>query len=138
MAKPQTIYAFAHEQMSGIVLSLLDLANSTQNFTHPPQSAWTNASETEMLLCGKGIHIEDIKELQSPENAWLGRLAIPFSLELAATGILYKKLRVFTDSLIGSAFAETKNFSEVTPEWVFANPRFLPVLMHVMGTFSKQ
>jgi hypothetical protein len=138
MTEPQTIYIFAHEQMSQIVLALLDLASSTKNFTEPPPSAWTNTSESEMLLCGKGLHIEDIEKLKSPENAWLGRLAIPFSLELAATGILYKRLRVFTDILIKSAFTETKNFSEVTPEWVRANPRFLPVLMHVMGAFSKQ
>ena len=67
-----------------------------------------------------------------------GRLAIPFNIELAATGILYRRLRSFTDDLIKYAYDETRNFSEVTPEWIAANARCLPVFMHVAGAFSKQ
>jgi hypothetical protein len=138
MTESKTIYAFAHEQMSAIVAALLDLAQSTQTFTKPTTKSWSNSSETELLLCGKGFDIDDIPTLPSFENAWLTRLAIPFSIELAATGALYKQLRNFTGTLIASAFSETKNFEEVTPEWIRANPHFLPVLMHVMGVFSKQ
>lgn len=138
MAYSQTIYEFAQKQMNDIVATMLELAQSTQSFTTPTRSEWDNPSLTELLLCGKGFHLDDISGLPSVEHAWLTRLAIPFSIERAATGALYRRLREFTDSLIESAFDETKNFEEVTPEWIHANPHFLPVLMHVMGTFSKQ
>ncbi len=138
MTNQQTIYGLAREQMSEIVVDLLKLARLTKNFTKPPKKVWSNTSQTEMLLCGKGYHIEDISELPSQENAWLGRLAVPFSIELAATGMLYKRLRVFSDDLIKRAFAETEKFTKITPDWINANSHFLPVMMHVAGAFSKQ
>jgi predicted Rdx family selenoprotein len=91
-----------------------------------------------MLLCGKGYHIDDLPTLPSLDNAWVARLAVPFSIELAATGTLYKRLKVFTDQLIADAYASSKDFREISAAWIYQNPQFLPVFMHVAGAFSKQ
>jgi len=93
---------------------------------------------TTILLTGKNYHVADIAQLPSKENAWLSRAALPFQLEKAATGVLYQRLAAFTDELISYCFASTKHFTSVTAAWVQGNPQCLPVLMHVMGVFSKQ
>lgn len=133
-----TIYQFAQNKMSEIVTVLLELSEVTKNFTQPDISIWSDESKAEALLCGKGYSIEAIKEFPSKENAWLGRCAVPFSIELAATGALYKKIEIFTDDLINYAYSETKNFTEIDADWVYNNPHCLPVFMHVAGVFSKQ
>jgi hypothetical protein len=133
-----TIYDFAHKEMGAIVNALLELAEVSGNFLRPTKAQWERASSTEMLLCGKGYHVDDIPGLPSAENAWVARLAVAFSIELAATGTLYKRIRVFTDKLIDDAYAGTKNFERVDPAWIYGNPQFLPVFMHVAGAFSKQ
>ncbi len=138
MSDKQTIYEFAQTQMGGIVLTLLDLSKITQNFTQPTDLIWSDSVRAEMLLCGKGYHIDDIPSYPSLQNAWLARLAVPFSIELAATGTLYRQIKEFTDSLIQYAYDETSNFKEITPKWIYENPQCLPVFMHVAGSFSKQ
>lgn len=134
----QTIYDYAGSEMTKIVVMLLDLASKTQNFTQPPTEMWTDPSTSEMLLCGKGYAIEDLAAFPSAANAWLGRLAVPFSIELAATGTLYQRIKIFTDQLIEFTYDDTNNFKNINPEWISKNPQSLPVLMHVSGTFSKQ
>lgn len=124
--------------MSKIVVALLELSQKTSNFMQPKPDVWLESSSAEMLLCGKGYHVDDIPTLPSPDNAWVARLAVPFSIELAATGTLYKRIQVFTDHLISEAYRQSVNFSSVAASWVRANPQFLPVFMHVAGAFSKQ
>lgn len=138
MTKKTTIYEFAQKEMGEIVTALLELSEDTLNFIKPPKEIWGSKEKAEMLLCGKGYHIDDIDTLPSFENAWIARLAVPFSIELAATGTLYKLIQSFTDSLIVQAYSDTKNFQEVSAEWIYANPHCLPVFMHVAGAFSKQ
>ena len=124
--------------MGGIVITLLELSQNTENFTQPPDALWSDPVRAEMLLCGKGYHIDDIASYPSQQNAWLARLAVPFSIELAATGTLYRQIKVFTDNLIRFAYAETNNFIGITSKWIYENPHCLPVFMHVAGSFSKQ
>jgi hypothetical protein len=69
--------------------------------------------------------------------AWLNRCAVKFSIELAATGTLYPKIKVFTDQLIEDAYTQSKDFTNVSAVWIKANPHFLPVFMHVARVFSK-
>lgn len=138
MNEKQTIYDFAQAQMGEIVTMLLELSQTTQNFTEPSQEVWNDHIKAEILLCGKGYHIDDIASLPSLTNAWQARLAVPFSIELAATGSLYRQIQVFTDDLITYTYTETDQFKNVTADWVFANPHCLPVFMHVAGSFSKQ
>jgi hypothetical protein len=134
----QTIYEYAQQEMGGIVVALLELSQNTVNFVKPATEVWQDPAAVEMLLCGKGYHIDDIATLAAPANAWAARLAVPFSIELAATGTLYKRIQKFTDQLIADAYESTENFKTVSPAWVYQNPRFLPVFMHVAGAFSKQ
>jgi hypothetical protein len=133
-----TIYDFAQTEMNEIILKMLDLSEKSHNFTEPSAEIWKDRLQAEMLLCGKGYHIDDIASMPSLENAWLGRLALPFSIELAATGTLYKKIQAFTDKLISDAYAATDDFKKISPDWIHDNPQYLPVYMHVAGAFSKQ
>lgn len=138
MKTNMTIYDFAQKEMGAIVNALLELAEVSGNFLQPKKEVWQKSSSTEMLLCGKGFHIDDIPDLPSPENAWVAKLAVPFSIELAATGTLYKKIKVFTDNLITEAYTSSSNFEKSDAVWIHGNPQFLPVFMHVAGAFSKQ
>lgn len=138
MTTKTTIYDFSQEEMGGIVIALLELSKDTQNFTKPPAETWADKAKAEMLLCGKGYYIEDIAGYPSLENAWVARLAVPFSIELAATGTLYQRIKIFTDKLIAYTYKETNNFTDVAEDWIYANPHCLPVFMHVAGAFSKQ
>ncbi|AOT44066.1 hypothetical protein [Enterobacter ludwigii] len=138
MTKKVTIYEFAQAEMNLLVNAMLELAERTGNFINPPTEIWSDHVSTEMLLCGKGYHIDDIAELPSFENAWVARLAFPFSIETAATGSLYRRIESFTDDLISTAYQESNNFQNIQPVWIKENPQFLPVYMHVAGSFSKQ
>lgn len=138
MNKKETIYEFAQREMGLIVKQLLQLSSETQNFTQPPKEAWTDKLKANMLLCGKGYYIEDIASYPSLPNAWLARLAVPFSIEHAATGTLYQMIKGFTDELIAYTYRETKGFTTATATWIAQNAHCLPVLMHVAGAFSKQ
>lgn len=138
MTSKTTIYEFAQQEMGDIVTALLDLSQTTNNFVSPGVEVWSDLASAEMLLCGKGYHIDDVPTLPSLEHSWVARLAVPFSIELAATGTLYKRLQVFTDNLIGKAYADSNEFQIVTSEWIYDNPQLLPVFMHVAGAFSKQ
>lgn len=124
--------------MSLLVVQLLKLAEETDNFQTPKREHWQDDVFKTLLLTGKGHTLFELESLSSVEYAWLNRTAIPFDLELAATGLLYQRLEKFTDHLIEFAFDATNNFSSVTSEWIYENPSTLPVLMHVVGTFSKQ
>jgi len=138
VTKKTTIYEFAQTEMNSIVLAMLELAERTGNFINPPAKTWDDLSSAEMLLCGKGCHIDDIKNLPSFENAWLARAAFPFSIETAATGSLYRRIQLFTDELIANAYAQSDNFTNINAAWIRENPQFLPIYMHVAGSFSKQ
>lgn len=138
MTAKTTIYQFAQTEMGEIVTALLDLSVATNNFNSPNVDLWQDALKAEALLCGKGYNIDAIPTFPSKENAWFNRSAVPFSIELAATGTLYKKIQIFTDELIAYAYKETDDFRSVTSEWIWENPHCLPVFMHVAGAFSKQ
>lgn len=138
MSASETVYEFATSEMGGIIVTMLELAEKTSNFSTVEDALWSDQTYTAMLLCGKGFHIDDIASQQSLPNAWLSRAAWTFSIELAATGMLYQRIKVFTDNLIDYSYKETENFTNITPEWVYKNPHCLPVLMHVAGAFSKQ
>ena len=132
----QTLYQYTTLQMKSIVSMLLQLADETQNFTHPLSKHWTDEIASTMLLNGKGIDI--LPEESARANIWFARAAIPFDLEKASTGILYQKILPYARQLIIDTVSETDNFSNITPDWIHKNPQVLPVLMHVLGSFSKQ
>lgn len=138
MKSKTTIYAFASVQMQEIVKALLLLADETNNFTKPSVHVWADDTARQMLLCGKGYAVADLPGFASPQNAWLARLAVPFSIESAATGLLYQELEVFTNELIAGAYSETQDFTSIDASWIADNPQYLPVFMHVAGAFSKQ
>jgi hypothetical protein len=134
----KTFYQHATEQMKVIISTLLRLSKETHDFTSPTIKHWDDDKASTMLLTGKGLYVEQIPDREERENTWLARAAIPFNLEQAATGILYRELQPFTDDLIKTAFAETDDFINVRAEWIYDNPHLLPVLRHVAGTFSKR
>lgn len=133
----KTIYQFATRKMNAIVAQLLKLSEKTAGFTEVSTDLWQDETASTMLLCGKGLHIDQLPA-HGRANVWLSRSAIPFDIELAATGILYRKLLVFTDELIADCFKATNNFESISEEWIYENPNALPVITHVAGTFSKQ
>lgn len=134
----KTLYQHAKELMIVIVEQLLELAEVTQMFTTPPSEIWRDTTTSIMLLGGLGYHTDELPKYEDRENAWFARSAIPFSIERAATSLLYLNLQPFIDSLIESAYAATDNFRQISADWVYRNPHLLPVMMHVAGTFSKR
>lgn len=68
MTAALTIYDFAQKEMGAIVNALLELAEASGNFLRPTKAEWENSNSTEMLLCGKGYHVDDIPNLPSAEK----------------------------------------------------------------------
>lgn len=135
----ETLYRHATKQMQDIIEKMLSVAEETNNFTNPSDAIWNNEEASILLLCGKGFHLSEIPEdPKDKANSWLGRLAISFSLERSASSLLYQKIQPFINDLVFDSFSQTESFTKVTPEWIFENPQFLPVLMHAIGAFSKR
>jgi len=124
--------------MKTIVDHLLRLSNESHGFVSPKDAHLADDNSAALLLCGKGLHIDELPPPAGRKKAWLSRSALPFDLERAATGVIYSHLRVFVDELIEYAFDQTDAFQKATPEWIYENPQILPVITHVAGTFSKQ
>lgn len=135
----ETLYQHASAQMRLIINKMITLSEEALNFNSPTEEHWSDIDNSTILLCGKGYTINEIPEnLQSRKNAWLARSALSFGIERAATGLLYKNIQPFIDSLVSNAFSQTDNFTKVSEEWIYENPHFLPVLMHAIGAFSKR
>ena len=136
--RKETLYQRATKEMNVLIRSLLDLSGRTSGFTTPPDDIWSDKKAAGMLLGGLGYHPDAMGSREQRRNAWLARAAMPFSIEHAATTILYQRLQPFIDRLIDTAYRETNSFRTVTPEWIYNNAHLLPVMMHAVGTFSKQ
>jgi hypothetical protein len=133
----QTLYVRATEEMNGLIRILLDLSEKTAGFTNPPDEIWVEEDAARLLLGGLGYHPSAIPQTDERKVAWLSRSALAFSVELAATAILYERIQPYIEEMIGTAYRDTDNFRNVSSEWVHANPHLLPVIMHAVGTFSK-
>ena len=135
----QTLYQHAADEMRRIINLMIALADRTSNFHAPSDSEWQNEEDSLVLLSGKGFAIDQQpKDIAGKKNAWLARSAIPFSIERAATGLLYKNIQPFIDTLVLNAFSDTDDFKSVSADWIHENPFYLPVLMHAIGAFSKR
>lgn len=133
-----TLYQHATDQMRELVESLLQLSKRTNNFNSPPDLIWKEDDSSALLLGGLGQYTGSPLPVNRRKDAWLARSAISFSIEHAATGVLYRRLRPFIIKMTEAAFAETAGFSNVSAEWIHDNAHFLPVIMHAAGIFSKQ
>ncbi|MHC4529800.1 MAG: hypothetical protein ACYS29_18160 [Planctomycetota bacterium] len=136
--KKETLYQRASQEMSNIVGDLLKLAKRTKNFANPPDHIWKDRFASRLLLGGLGYDTAKLPGPKKRKSAWLARSAIGFSIERAATGVLYDAVRPFVNAMIQSAVRQTHNFTAVTPEWIYENPHLIPILMHASGIFSKQ
>jgi hypothetical protein len=136
--KRLSIYQYASQEMKALIKVLLSLSEETIAFSKPTDACWEDELISSLLLCGKGLHIEQLPLPERRANVWLSRLAIPFNLETAATSVLYKRLKSFTHELIDFCYSETRNFRQVSPDWLRRHPYALPVVNHVVGVFSKQ
>lgn len=135
----ETLYQYAAAQMRLIIDQMIALSESTGNFHMPTKAHWADNDLAAILLCGKGCVIDAIPaSVGDRENAWLARSALAFGIERAATGLLYQRLDPFINQLVADAYLQTDQFKQVSADWIYQHPRFLPVLMHAMGTFSKR
>jgi len=139
MTGKQTLYQFASEQMTAIVAHLIELSDATGNFQNYPSGSLAQGEETaRLLLAGRGFDVTRLPDKSEWPTMWLSRAALPFRIEKAAATELYMRLGPFVEEMVATAFRETASFSVVTPEWVKANAHLLPIMMHAVGTFSKQ
>ena len=135
----ETLYQHGTAKMVEIIDVMLHLSKDSNEFTTPREEHWRNRSHSAILLCGKGHSLADIPEdPKQRARVWLSRSAIPFDIERAATGLLYEKLKFFSDKLISYAYSETESFSSVDEDWFNKNPQCLPVAIHALGIFSKR
>jgi len=124
--------------MKSQITTLLDLAEKTANFNVVPSEIWKDDEKSIMLFCGKGLKYTECPSLKNRANIWLARSGLPFNLETATTGIIYAKILFFVRIMIDNTFKGTADFSSVTDTWIHENAHLLPILMHALGTFSKQ
>ena len=135
----ETLYQHSTEKMKEIIQLMLGLSQESNSFYLPTDEHFSHDECAAILLCGKGYEIENIPStLNDRKNAWLGRSAIDFGIERAATPLLYKKIQPFINQLVGDAFLKTNSFNTITADWINKNPHYLPVMMHALGVFSKR
>lgn len=135
----ETLYQHATIKMREIIDIMLLLSKETGEFHNPKRDHFSNEDKATVLLCGKGYQIRDLpSSIADRENAWLGRSAMSFGIERAATSLLYKKIQPFISKLVEDAFHETEDFNSVDSGWINKNPQYLPVMMHALGVFSKR
>ena len=133
-----TLYQQATYLMRELVESLLQLSKRTKNFYSPPDLIWKEDDSSDLLLGGLGQYAGSALPVNRRKDAWLARSAVSFSIEHAATGVLYLRLQPFIIKMIETTFAETNGFLNVSAEYIRNNAHFLPVIMHAAGIFSKQ
>lgn len=135
----ETLYQHATVKMREIIDIMLQLSKETGEFHNPKPDHFSSEDKATVLLCGKGYQIRDLPaSIADRENAWLGRSAMSFGIERAATSLLYKKIQPFISKLVEDAFNETEDFNAVDAGWINQNPQYLPVMMHALGVFSKR
>ncbi|MAF53262.1 MAG: hypothetical protein CL694_09680 [Chloroflexi bacterium] len=134
----ETLYEHAASEMGELISVLLDLSETTNEFSNPPDEIWVDDAAAQMLLGGLGYDLERLPPTDQRKDAWLARSAFHFNIEYSVTGLLYPRLQPFIDEMIAVGFAETDGFRDVDAEWIRDNPQLLPVMMHAAGTFSKQ
>jgi hypothetical protein len=135
----ETLYQHSMLKMKEIISLILNLSKNSNSFYAPTNEHFEDDDLATILLCGKGYQIDSIPvSLNERQNAWLGRAAIDFGIERSATPLLYKKIQPFIDNLVKDAFDQTNNFEDISADWINKNPRFLPVMMHCLGVFSKR
>ena len=124
--------------MRHLVAVLLELAEATDGFLSPRAAIWQDELNSRLLLGGLGYHTDSLPEVERRNDAWFARSALSFSVERAATGVLYSRLQPFIDEMIEVTYRDTNEFRNVAPDWIYSNPNLLPVLMHAATAFSKQ
>lgn len=135
----ETLYQHAAQKMREIIRIMLVLAKETANYNQPKDVHFADQDKATILLCGKGYSINEIPDnIKDRINAWIGRGAITFGIERAATSLLYRKIQPFIDILVDNAFSETNDFNNVSKDWINQNPFYLPVIMHALRIFSKR
>lgn len=135
----ETLYQHATVKMREIIDIMLQLTKETGEFHNPTREHFSDDDKSTVLLCGKGYQIKDLPDSSvDRENSWLGRSAMAFGIERAATSLLYTKIQPFISQLVEDAFGETDGFNSVNAVWINENPQYLPVMMHALGVFSKR
>lgn len=137
-ATPSTLYAVAAEEMRRLIGVYLDLTEQTTNFARLQPKHLQEEDARRILLSGIGSTLDPaVISAADAVAEWERRQAIPFDIETSVTTGVYIRLRKAGEDLFDAFLQSTSNFTNFDPEFIAANPAFLPILQHVGGLFSK-
>ncbi len=136
---PITFYDLAQAEMLRLISVYLDLSYSTNGFTDILPANVASEDARRVLLSGIGSSLD--ATTNSPEQAvaeWSRMKAIALDTEPSITTGVYHHIRPFGRSYLDEVEKGSNGFRDFTPEFVAANPHFLPIFQHLSGLFSKE
>ena len=133
-----TFYELAQNEMQRLIAIYIELSATTAAFTNVRPIVVESDNARRILLADIGSSLDP--EDSSPEEAvaeWSRMKAVTFETEPAVTNGVYFHLRPYGQRFLDQIQADTGGFEEFSPEYVSANPHFLPIFQHLAGIFSK-
>ena len=136
MASSSTLYEIAHGQMRRCTDVYLKLTAQSTGLTALCPEHLADERARLIVMAGFGIPPQPMTaqevcaELQH-------RQAVPFDLETGITAGVYSTLRTVSETFYEELRNATNGFKQFDALYLAENPRFLPLLQHLGGIFSK-
>ena len=133
-----TFYEVAQKEMQRLIGIYLELAAATAAFTNVRSIDVQSEDARRVLLAGIGSSLDPGRTSAGEAIAeWSRMKAVTFETEPSITTGVYFHLRPYGRHFLDQIEADTNGFEKCSPEYVSANPHFLPIFQHLAGIFSK-
>lgn len=136
MASISTLYEIAHGEMCRCVDIYLKLTEQSTGLIALRPEHLADERGRLIVMAGFGITPQPMTA-QEICTELQHRQAVPFDLETGITAGVYSTLRTVSETFYEELFNATNGFMRFDAFYLQENPRFLPLLQHLGGIFSK-
>ncbi len=133
-----SLYNVAKAEIERLTKVYLSLVEDTHNFSEVTTQSLSSREAITILLAGIGSLSDPVKTTEKEAvNEWERRIAVPFDIETSITAGVYLRLREVSAAYYDQLISATEGFTKFEPQFIQAFPRYLPLLQHIGGIFSK-
>lgn len=136
MVTSRTLYEIANDEICQCIAVYLTLAEQSRRLTVLRPEHLRDERGRVLVMAGLGV-VPRSATAEEVCAEWQRRQAVPFDLETGITAGVYTSLRTVADTFYEQLSEATDRFTRFDPAYLAANPRFLPLLQHLGGLFSK-
>ena len=123
--------------MSRLIAIYLDMADLTSGFVVPSVEVLQTEDQRRILLSGIGSPMAETESADRVFEEWSRMQAVPFNVEEAVSRGVYVALDEAVGHLIEDLSRRTNGFTNFDPDFIAANPQFLPVFQRLLNVSSK-